>query len=112
MDRRRRKFGTLVSANLAGLVGSGQRTRYCDPLDLRSLQVEGWWPSVFSWRDVAAGIDCTGPGDALDYEGGSIFGWHPMDNQARNNEIDNEILFRPDRSEERRVGKECRSRWS
>ena len=28
-------FGTLVSADVAGFVGSGQRIRHCDPVDLR-----------------------------------------------------------------------------
>src|ERR1039457_1685397 len=96
MDRGWGNFGTVVSANLACLVGSGERVRHCDPVDLRCLQVEGWWPSLFPRRNVSARTDRARGGDALDSEGLGIFGWHPVDFETRNFQADDEVLLRPD----------------
>ena len=96
-------FGAVVSADLAGLVGSGQRIRHRDPVDLRCLQVEGRRASLFPRRTVSARTDRSRGRDAL---GGEVLGpldRHSMDADPRHGETDHTVLLRADCREPERV---------
>ena len=95
--------GAVVSADLAGLVGSGQRIRHCDAVDLRCLQVEGWRASVFPRRTVSTRTDHPRGRDALGGEALGPLDRHSVDADARHGETDHEVLLRADCREPERV---------
>src|SRR2546426_8724035 len=97
------KFGTSLSAELIGLVGSGQRIRHCHTVDVRCLQVEGRRQSVFPWRIVSRGTDRSCSCAALVDEVHRPDEWHSMDTNNGHTETNYEVLFRSDRWQPERI---------
>src|ERR1051326_3767964 len=96
MDRCWGNFGTIVSANITGLVGSGERVRHCDTVDLRCLQVEGWRASVLPRWSVPTRIDYSRGRFAFDDKAFCLLDRHSMDPETRNNETDDKVLLYSD----------------
>src|ERR1035437_5962355 len=70
--------------------------------------------SIVSWMEIMAGADS--PAEEKACQGFlNSFTSHPLSIEVASEAVKIRKKFRirlPDRSEERRVGKECRSRWS
>ena len=94
------KWGLLAAVILAAGIGWGTRS--------------GWLPSATGWvqrtfRPAGESADGHAEGEA-DSHAGHDHGAHAGHDEATSLELSDQA--RGNRSEERRVGKECRSRWS